>query len=511
MWTQVILLSVPRPMWIAIPQMIGGNRSNPAPGEVDLTPPTPTPSPTTPPQPTATGTGTPTPGPSPTATLSPTPFGGQFLISEVIYDPADVEPGGEWIELYNPSLAPLTLIDFKLGDEETPGGGEGMYRFPDMILVPPGQVLVIANEAGNFAAAYGFNPDYEFVDTDPAVPDMVRYTAWASGSVSLGNNGDEVLLLDAGDHVVDTLSWGNSTYAFDPPAPDAAEGHSLERRPADQDTDTANDWWDQSVPAPGVANLSPPSPDPSSTPAATITPSPSPSSTPGQTPPPTATGSATLPPTPTQIGSPTQTPSPTVTGSPTLPPTATPTASNTPGAAGYLLVSEVYYDTPGTDSQEEWIEIYNPTAAQIALDGYKVGDEETASGGEGMYQFPPGTLILPGEKLVIALQGVGFSALFDFAPDFEISDTDPGVMDMIPYPSWGTGSLVLSNSGDEIVLLDDADIPVDILVYEGGVFPGVVSHPGVSTGHSLERTPPGQDTDDCSVDFIDQDAPNPGS
>jgi glycerophosphoryl diester phosphodiesterase len=192
-------------------------------------------------------------------------------------------------------------------------------------------------------------------------------------------------------------------------------------------------------------------------------------------------------------------------------PTATPAASGTPGSGGDLLVSEVYYDTPGTDSQEEWIEIYNPTAAQIALDGYKVGDEETAGGGEGMVQFPPGSFIQPGEKLVVALQGVGFSALFGFAPDFEVSDTDPGVPDMLPYPAWGSGSLVLSNSGDEIVLLDSGDMPVDVLVYEGGVFPGVTAHPGVSTGHSLERFPPDQDTDDCSVDFIDQETPNPGT
>ncbi len=486
-------------------------QAEPDPGEVDLTPPSPTPSPTGPPQATATGTGSPTPGPSPTATLSPTPFGGLFLISEVVYDPADVEPGGEWLELYNPSQSPVAVADFKVGDEETPGGGEGMYRFPEPILVAPEQVLVIANEASKFAAVYGFDPDYEFVDSDPNVPDMVRYTAWAGGSVSLGNSGDEVLLLDAGDHIVDALSWGSSTYAFDPAAPDVPEGHSLERRPADSDTDTADDWWDQPAPAPGEVDLSPPPPDPSATPAATLTPTPSVTITPGQTPPSTATGTATLPPTPTQTGTPTVGPSPTVTESPTLPPTATPAASGTPGPGGDLLVSEVYYDTPGTDSQEEWIEIYNPTAAQIALDGYKIGDEETAGGGEGMVQFPPGAFIQPGEKLVVALQGAGFSALFGLAPDFEVSDTDPGVPDMLPYPVWGSGSLVLSNSGDEIVLLNSTDTPVDVLVYEGGDFPGVIAHPGVGTGHSLERFPPDQDTDDCSTDFIDQENPNPGT
>ncbi len=59
----------------------------------------------------------------------------------------------------------------------------------------------------------------------------------------------------------------------------------------------------------------------------------------------------------------------------------------------HLLISEVLYDTPGTDEDEEWIEIYNPTASTIDLSHYKVGDEEEQGKGEGMYQFPSGASI----------------------------------------------------------------------------------------------------------------------
>jgi hypothetical protein len=37
-----------------------------------------------------------------------------------------------------------------------------------------------------------------------------------------------------------------------------------------------------------------------------------------------------------------------------------------------VLITEVLYDTPGTDSIDEWIELYNPTgsAIDITADGY---------------------------------------------------------------------------------------------------------------------------------------------
>jgi hypothetical protein len=37
-----------------------------------------------------------------------------------------------------------------------------------------------------------------------------------------------------------------------------------------------------------------------------------------------------------------------------------------------VLITEVLYATPGTDSIEEWIELYNPTgsAIDITADGY---------------------------------------------------------------------------------------------------------------------------------------------
>ncbi|MEJ2599138.1 MAG: lamin tail domain-containing protein, partial [Anaerolineales bacterium] len=204
-------------------------------------------------------------------------------------------------------------------------------------------------------------------------------------------------------------------------------------------------------------------------------------------------------------------PSPTPTLAATDTPTPLPTFTPTPTGAQHALISEVFYDTPGTDSNEEWIEVYNPTAAAIDLSNYKLGDEETQGGTEGMYRFPAGASLAAGQKIVVALKATGFYALYGFNPDYEVVDTDSSVPDMSVYSAWASGTIALSNSGDEVLLLDGADTAVDVVTYESGSYPGVIANPGVSTGHSIERSPANQDTNDCSIDFVDRYPPTPGS
>ena len=177
-----------------------------------------------------------------------------LVITEVMYDPEGAEPDGEWIEIYNLSGAAIDLSGYQVGDEETQGGAEGMMQFPGGASLASGQVIVVANKSAAFFAAYGFKPAYELLESDPAVPNLLN-SAWATGSVALANGGDEVLLLDPGDAVVDSVSWGSSTFAFNPSIASVAEGHSVERRPATVDTDTALNWIDQPFPAPGFATV----------------------------------------------------------------------------------------------------------------------------------------------------------------------------------------------------------------------------------------------------------------
>lgn len=184
--------------------------------------------------------------------------------------------------------------------------------------------------------------------------------------------------------------------------------------------------------------------------------------------------------------------------------------------SSHLLITEVYYDTIGNDSVEEWVEIYNPTNSVVDLSNFKIGDEETKGGNEGMYQWPAGSSIEPGEQLVIAKEAMGFYNLYHKFPEFEIDSANDGVGDfsntpnMIKYTSWSTGSLSLTNTGDEIVLLDTMDNIVDAVVFEGGASTGTVTHGGVNVGESLDRKILNEDSDNCANDFEKIYNPHPG-
>ena len=500
----------------------------PAPGVVDYTPPSPTPSPT------RTKTLTPTITRTSTPTHTPTPFGDVLLISEVIYNPIGTEPEGEWIELYNPGSRRIFLDSFKLGDEESRGGTEGIFKFPGFAVIDPGQVVVVANQASTFNQYNGFFPNFEMVASVPSVPDMVSYESWASGNVQLSNTADEVVLIDGRDEIVDSISYGTSTFFFDPPIEGIPEGHSIERYPPGQDTNSAGDWRDQAMPNPGMISLpivtptSSPTPTPTPLPTHTQTPSPSPVDLQTSTATATATPSNTLLPSSTSTTTPSDTPLPssTSTSTPTTPATPTPThtatrtstptptrtatPTSTPTElAGRILLSEVLYDPLSIEQDSEWIEIYNAGGSPIDLSNHKIGDEETRAGGEGMLVFPDGALANPGQVILIANRATTFYASYGFQPDFEMKASDPSIPDLAIYPACAAGEISMDNDGDQLLLLDNGDYLADTLSWGNSRWAFDPPAPDVPEGHSLERFPADQDTDTAD-DWRDQPIPDPG-
>ncbi|MGD2156340.1 MAG: lamin tail domain-containing protein [Anaerolineales bacterium] len=280
-----------------------------------------------------------------------------LLITEVMYDPLGEEPEGEWIELTNFGTQSIQLDDYKIGDAYNQGDHEGMYQFPQGAVIGSNQVIVLANRGHAFKLRYGFNPDYEINDSDPSIPNLSKYAAWANYPLLLTNQGDEILILDDENNQVDVVCWGHSIAGcLDSPAPTTEEGRSLERYPPYQDSDSFQDWVIQDEPSPGRVDLSTPTP--------TVTP--------------------------------TKTPQP---------------KTSTP--APILLLSEILYDPIEEQPAGEWIEIYNAGEWIADISDYKLGDEETQGGGEGMYKFPPGSEILPGEVIVIANQSNVFRGFMD--------------------------------------------------------------------------------------------------
>lgn len=181
---------------------------------------------------------------------------GALLITEVMYDPVGPDEAEEWVELANFGAEVIDLAGYKMGDEESVGGREGMQRFPaEAAWIEPGQVIIVARTATGFQARWGLTPDYEMFDSDPAVPDMRPFSLWATGDTALANGGDEVVLMNPDGVIIDAMNYGESAAFFIPAVAGVGSGESLERIPANCDTDSAGDWQPQRTPTPGAITL----------------------------------------------------------------------------------------------------------------------------------------------------------------------------------------------------------------------------------------------------------------
>ncbi len=183
------------------------------------------------------------------------------LLSEIYINPPNEpdtpETRHEWVEIYHPGNETVDLSGWTVGDALTEGDyRDGRYTFPEGTTLLPKQVLVIAACATDFAAAYGRNPDYEWLACNPTVPDLTPAGAWDGFELSLGNPGDEILLHDATGALIDSAAWGGSERAGVVPFVDFEDffptDSSLERTPAHTDRDDCSrDFWIAYTPDPG--------------------------------------------------------------------------------------------------------------------------------------------------------------------------------------------------------------------------------------------------------------------
>jgi hypothetical protein len=150
-----------------------------------------------------------------------------------------------------------------------------------------------------------------------------------------------------------------------------------------------------------------------------------------------------------------------------------------PGAT-HLLLTEV---KSGPDPRE-FIEIFNPTCADVVLDDYYLSDDPgypllpswgTPAPNPGSFdavlRFPPGSVLASNTALVVARDGVEFAAAFGFGAAFSI--TNPA--DMTIVASGAMPDMAISNDGDPVVLFEwdgEADLVRDVdLVIAGDAPP----------------------------------------
>ena len=163
--------------------------------------------------------------------------------------------------------------------------------------------------------------------------------------------------------------------------------------------------------------------------------------------------------------------------------TTTSTTTTTVLPSEHVVFSEVFYDTPGKDLDEEWIELYNPMSNSVDISGLKIEDNG------GTYTIPNGTTISPGEFLIIARNETGFQNLYGFLPDLSDFNLD------------------LANSGDYVKLKNDIE-EIDMVAWEGKILGW--ENLKANTNKSIQRVPPIQDTDTPN-DWISNAVPGPGN
>ena len=105
-----------------------------------------------------------------------------------------------------------------------------------------------------------------------------------------------------------------------------------------------------------------------------------------------------------------------------------------------LYITEVFYDTPGVESKEEWVELYNPTNSNIDISGLILRDNSNS------WNLPFRTVINARSTIIIARNETGFRNLYDV------------------YPDVSGMTLALNNDGD-ILSLMDGNVTLDMVAW----------------------------------------------
>lgn len=159
-------------------------------GDTDAPPPTPdaAPIPDAAPCPGTIDAGIPDAAEPPDAATTPDAPPDQFpgtgvMINEVLANEPGSDPVGEFVELFNSGSAPVSLGGFTLSDSS-----QVRHVFADLTL-DPGERAVIFGGASAIPAG------------------IANAVAASSGSLSLSNSGDDVILADSAGNTVDAITY----------------------------------------------------------------------------------------------------------------------------------------------------------------------------------------------------------------------------------------------------------------------------------------------------------------
>lgn len=171
-------------------------------------------------------------------------------------------------------------------------------------------------------------------------------------------------------------------------------------------------------------------------------------------------------------------------------------------ASAAVVINELFYDPSGTDTQKEFIELYNNGTADVDLTGWQIQWGGTTYA-YGTYAFPAGTIIRGQDYLLLG--GDSTAVMFGVVPDI-----------IIPNPGFN-----FQNGGTETdaVRINDLLGYHDTCLYDwpntynlegdrSNPADSLECNPDVNSGHSLSRITLGFDTN-YATDWEDLAAPTP--
>ncbi len=166
-----------------------------------------------------------------------------------------------------------------------------------------------------------------------------------------------------------------------------------------------------------------------------------------------------------------------------------------PVSTNHLVINEVYprvANGKGTDSKNEWVEIYNPTNDPVDITGWKICDSSSCD-------TIPASPAIPGKGFAVITT---HSSTWDFWPDLPA--------EAIKIVLGGTIGNGFRDEGDSAILRNASNVKIDSMNYrdQTSEFDPPVFHP--KKGISLARIVKGYDTD-TFWEWILNATPNPGT
>ena len=177
-------------------------------------------------------------------------------------------------------------------------------------------------------------------------------------------------------------------------------------------------------------------------------------------------------------------------------------------ATNHVVISEVFYDESGTDTNE-FVELYNPTLSSVDIGGWKLKHYNQTGSLQWELTFGGGTTIA----------SLGYYLLGMKSP---LDSADWGGTSITPDATFPSGKFIQNGPGDYVILETDVGTYVDGVRWgaktSGDDILDDPNYADVSASDSIERKSGpthdeiqgnGYDTDDASNDFRTRDTPEP--